>query len=340
MNKLLKPIAFVAIMLPLAFALACGGDDEPDDPTGGNGGSNQPSKPAWDITSFVVPLADPYIYVDHNEKKYYIYGTNADNGIKCYSSDDLEHWRSEGLALNMKDSYGSKWFWAPEVYYVEKLKKYVMTYSAEERVCFAFGDSPKGPFVMDPKTPMMPNEGNIDSSIFWDEDGKPYLYFVRWSDQAKGNTIYVAELNDDYKSINMETIKECVHADYNTWETVMPRVTEGPSVFKHDGKYYLLYSANGYTSPDYAVGYATADKPTGPWTKYSGNPVLRRYGALVGCGHGAPFIDLDGKWHYVFHAHKSSTEVHPRNSFIVDMYFKDGGVVALEGKLINPMIVK
>ena len=128
MNKLLKPIAFVAIMLPLAFALACGGDDEPDDPTGGNGGSNQPSKPAWDITSFVLPLADPYIYVDHNEKKYYIYGTNADNGIKCYSSDDLEHWRSEGLALNMKDSYGSKWFWAPEVYYVEKLKKYVIEY--------------------------------------------------------------------------------------------------------------------------------------------------------------------------------------------------------------------
>lgn len=58
--------------------------------------------------------------------------------------------------------------------------------------------------------------------------------------------------------------------------------------------YYLIYSANHYESKDYAVGYATASSPKGPWTKYSGNPILRRDKeaaksvGLVGTGHGAP----------------------------------------------------
>ena len=34
-------------------------------------------------------------------------------------------------------------------------------------------------------------------------------------------------------------------------------------MWKHDGRYYLFYSGNAYMSPDYAVGYAVADKVTG-----------------------------------------------------------------------------
>ena len=45
---------------------------------------------------------------------------------------------------------------------------------------------------------------------------------------------------------------------------------------KKGDTYYLIYSANHYESKDYAVGYATASSPKGPWTKYSGNPILRR----------------------------------------------------------------
>lgn len=72
--------------------------------------------------------------------------------------------------------------------------------------------------------------------------------------------------------------------------------------------------------------------------KYEGNPVLHKCDGLVGVGHGAPFVDMKGKMRYVFHAHKSESEIHPRNSFVVDMFVKDS-IVSLGGNIVRPMVV-
>ena len=170
--------------------------------------------------------------------------------------------------------------------------------------------------------------------VFFDEDGKAYLYFVRFND---GNVIWCAELKENLKEIKEETLTQCFKAE-EPWELVLPKVVEGPSVFKQNGVYYLIYSANGYTSQDYAVGFATSDSPFGPWKKYEGNPVLHKCDGLVGVGHGAPFVDMEGKMRYVFHAHKSESEIHPRNSFVVDMFVKDS-IVSLGGNIVRPMVV-
>ena len=238
------------------------------------------------------------------------------------------------MALSEKDSYGDHNFWAPEVYYVEKEKKFYIFYSAEEHICVATSDSPYGPFVQDEQKPIR-EEGSIDTSVFFDDDGKAYLYFVRFND---GNVIWVAELNDDLKSIKEETLTQCFAAE-EPWELILPKVVEGPSVIKLDGTYYLMYSGNGYTSQDYAVGYATSDSPFGPWKKYENNPILHKYKGLMGVGHGAPFVDKEGKMRYVFHAHKSNTEIHPRDAYFVDMSV-DNGVITLDGNLIRPRVVK
>lgn len=284
------------------------------------------------VLSTTVPLADPYILV--HDGLYYIYGTNVGTGFDVYYSKDLEFWeRASALSLSNTNSYGESMFWAPEVYYVEKEKKFYMFYSTEEHICVAMSDSPLGPFKQDEYKPIR-EEKSIDTSVFFDEDGKAYLYFVRFND---GNVIWCAELKENLKEIKEETLTQCFKAD-EPWELILPKVVEGPSVFKQNGVYYLVYSANGYTSQDYAVGFATSNSPFGPWKKYEGNPILHNYGGLFGVGHGAPFIDKDGKMRYVFHAHKSETEIHPRNSYVVDMSLKDG-VVSLGGNLIRPMVV-
>lgn len=284
------------------------------------------------VLSKTVPLADPYILL--HDSLYYIYGTNVGTGFDVYYSKDLEHWVcASALSLSHANSYGESMFWAPEVYYVEKDKKFYMFYSTEEHICVATADSPLGPFKQDEYKPIR-EEKSIDTSVFFDEDGKAYLYFVRFND---GNVIWCAELKENLKEIKEETLTQCFKAE-EPWELILPKVVEGPSVFKQNGVYYLVYSANGYTSQDYAVGFATSDSPFGPWKKYEGNPILHNYEELVGVGHGAPFIDKDGKMRYVFHAHKSKTEIHPRNSYIVDMSLKDG-VVSLGGNLIRPMAV-
>ena len=140
------------------------------------------------------------------------------------------------------------------------------------------------------------------------------------------------------KSIKEETLTQCFAAE-EPWELILPKVVEGPSVIKQGDTYYLMYSANGYTSQDYAVGYATSKSPFGPWKKYEKNPILHNYKGLVGVGHGAPFIDKEGKMRYVFHAHKSTTEIHPRDAYVVDMSLENG-VITLDGNLVRPRVVK
>ena len=51
------------------------------------------------------------------------------------------------------------------------------------------------------------------------------------------------------------------------------RCNEGAFVVKHDGRYYMTYSANHTGFPHYGIGYATADTPLGPWVKAEENPI-------------------------------------------------------------------
>jgi beta-xylosidase len=262
-----------------------------------------------------ISLGDPFIML--YEDQYYAYGTQAEDGIVVYTSDDLEVWeKAPALALHKDNSYGEKWFWAPEVYYVNG--KFYMYYSAEEHMCVATSDSPLGPFVQDVQQPMLPGEKTIDNTLFIDDDGTPYLFFDRFND---GLNIWVAELEDDLKTIRKETLHPCIHVSQE-WEEVWPRVNEGAFVIKHNGIYYMTYSANSYESQFYGVGCATATDIMGEWTKYPDNPLLQKPGNLVGVGHSALFKDKNGDLRIVFHAHHDDKNIHPRKMHIGKVEFR------------------
>jgi beta-xylosidase len=294
--------------------------------------------PESDTKGTKVPFGDPFIMLWQN--KYYAYGTLSPDGIAVFVSDDLLTWSSptgliDGLVLNKKDVWAERWFWAPEVYYVNG--KFYMYFSADEHICVATSDSPLGPFVQEIQKPMIEGEKCIDNSMFIDDNGKPYLFFDRFND---GLNIWVAELEDNLTEIKPETMHNCIHVS-QTWEEVWPRVNEGSFVIKHNNIYYMTYSANSYESPFYGVGMATAEKITGPWTKYEKNPILQKPGNLVGVGHSALFTDKEGKLRIVFHAHNSTTKIHPRNMYINTVTFenKDGKeVMVIDKNYITPVI--
>ena len=271
-----------------------------------------------------VPFGDPFILLW--EGKYYAYGTNARDGIAVYVSDDLLTWRvpagmPNGLALNKSDVWADRSFWAPEVSF--KNGKFYMYYSADEHICVAVSDSPLGPFKQKIQKPMIEGEKCIDNSLFIDDNGKPYLFFDRFND---GLNIWVAELEDNLLNIRPETMHKCINVS-QPWEEVWPRVNEGAFVMKKDGVYYMTYSANSYESPFYGIGVATATNINGPWVKYPHNPVFQKPGELVGIGHSALFTDKEGKLRIVFHAHNSTTKIHPRHMYISTVRF-----VNIEGK--------
>ena len=182
---------------------------------------------------------------------------------------------------------------------------------------------------------LLGDEKCIDSSVFFDDDGKAWLFFVRFND---GNCIWRCLLADDYITPIAGTLKKCF-AVSQPWELKMGRVAEGPNVVKHDQKYFLTYSGNDYRSQDYAVGYATTtDITNGKWRKSSANPILCRRDELVGTGHHSLFTDKEGILRIVFHAHNSTEQVHHRLMYIGTMKFEGTQLIMTDDPIIRPTL--
>lgn len=262
-----------------------------------------------------VTLADPTIYVENGT--YYAYGTwgpDSSIGIPVYTSTDMQVWTSAAkLALTPGDAFGTKGFWAPQIF--KHGGRYYMFYTANENIAYATADTPEGPFTGGAR--IESDVRQIDPFVFFDIDGTPYLYHVRLQN---GNRIFVARMSDDLTSIDKSTLRECISAAPGSWEdtrSVKWTVTEGPTVIRRDDTYYMFYSANDFRNPDYCVGIATASSPFGPWTK-SSEPIIHRSGfGLNGTGHGDLFADNDGSLWYVFHTHFDNNKVVPRQTAVV-----------------------
>lgn len=110
-------------------------------------------------------------------------------------------------------------------------------------------------------------ENRIDPQVFCDEDGRLYLYMVKFTD---GNTIWARPMNSDF-SFAGDAVQQ-FSSQPETWETMDNRVAEGPFVIKYRGRYYMMYNAN-HTAPEYGnyrLGVCEAASPMGfgPGGKY------------------------------------------------------------------------
>ena len=170
-------------------------------------------------------------------------------------------------------------------------------------------DNPLGPFVSIGDWKNTPDveggwNGAFDVDIFIDEDNKPYLYYP-----GRGvSGIYVVALDPEDLSkfagpvrhlfgFNNEHIWER-YGEMNEYPDVA--WVEGPWMQKHDGIYYLQYSASGTQWKTYAEGYYTAKSPMGPFTYAPNNPLLRKTEGLVtGPAHGSMVEGPDGNlWQF------------------------------------------
>lgn len=292
--------------------------------------------------SYINPVfdkcADPDIL--YHNGTYYLYCTTptqeGNSGIKVYTSTDLVHWTDQGFAFFKGDGWGDSNFWAPDI--IERDGVFYMYYAADEHLCVATSESPLGPFKQDIYEPMHEYIKEIDAHAFYDEaSDKYYLYFVRFT---AGNVIWGAELNDDMKSIKEETLTQISRANQG-WDEDMMRVNEGPYMLVRDGKYYMTYSGSHFESVNYGAGYAVADSPLGPFTKYENNPIIQSNSLVHGAGHHCVAASPDGKELFmVYHCHHSLFATDPRRLCIDRMQFTedaDGNIVLeVNGPTVTP----
>ncbi len=243
-------------------------------------------------------LADPSVI--RHENRYYLYGTgqvDGDNGYRVYTSTDLVRWKRGPVVFRP----GERHVWAPDVWRDPSTGRFYLYYTASTTVGVASADGPLGPFTG--KRTLV--EKAIDAHLFRDDDGRLYLYYVKFP----GFRITVRPMASPTRFGGEPAVLLEPTSD---WEVRNGRVTEGPWMIKRDDTYYLLYSGSGANTPDYAVGYATARSPRGPFTRAPHNPILHRSEGVYGPGHGCALRDAAGAWWFVYHQKDSDRKAWDR----------------------------
>jgi beta-xylosidase len=144
---------------------------------------------------------------------------------------------------------------------------------------------------------------NIDPAPFVDHDGRAYLYFETGRNAAGqiAATISVFRLAADL--VHATGSRRALITGTQAWEQRGPdKIVEGPWLHRRGSFYYLFYSGGDFVT-DYAMGYAVATSPLGPFTKSSANPILKGNAAVVGPGGGSVVPGpLTGSDQMIYHA--------------------------------------
>ncbi len=326
-------MSLLRILLPaiLIASAATVHADKPDTRTG------NPISPNW--------YADPegIIYGD----TYWIYPTwsrpyEEQTFLDCFSSKDLVNWT---LHKSIIDTTEVKWarkaMWAPAV--ISKDGRYYLFFSANDvhqgemgGIGVAVADRPEGPYKDILGKPLINGIINgaqpIDQFVFRDDDGTYYMYYGGWGH------CNMVKLNDSLTGIES-------FDDGTYFKEVTPeKYVEGPFMFKRNGKYYFMWSEGGWTGPDYAVAYAIADSPFGPFIRES--KILQSDPEIgTGAGHHS-VLHPDGENYYiVYHRHPlGSTDGNCRVTCIDRMEFDADGRIrpvkmTVEGVEAHPIQV-
>ena len=293
-------------------------------------------------TAKIVRGADPTVL--YHDGLYYMYATSIGTGFKVWTSKDLSSWSERGIALQADGKWNKTMHWAPCV--VERNGVFYMFFTAchDESVYgkssalwmgVATATDPLGPFKLVGDEPFLKCEQDlVDPFVFFDDDGSIYLYF-NYDRRGIGGSldIVAARLTPDLKLASTEFTT--VLSPSEPWELQQGRIVEGAVMLKHNGLYYLMYSCNSYTRPEYAVGYATAESPLGPFTKYENNPVLTSDGSrMVGTGHHDVVASPDGTELFcVYHSLTDPTDYKIAGRMINcdRLSFSEDGVLRING---------
>lgn len=215
-------------------------------------------------------------------------------GVPIFHSKDLVNWTQIGHVLtresqvNLLNRNSSEGIYAPVLRYHEGLFYMITTDVYGISNFYVTATDPAGPW----SDPIIIPYGNIDPSLFFDEDGKVYV-----STQAGfGDTSHVIQYEIDPATGKALTEPVVVfEGDEGPW-------VEGPHLYKINGVYYMM-TASGGTGPMHREIIGRSNNPYGPFEMLE-HPILTHNAIkdhpIQYTGHVELLDDVDGNWWALF----------------------------------------
>lgn len=243
-------------------------------------------------------MADPDVM--YHDGTWYLYGSMN----RCYYSTDLLHWESKRITPYRYDASGQtkngNLLTPHEISLYENYvaltavcvngRFYIVRSSTN---CIYVSDSPFGPF--EKAGNFIKPDGSelwVDDPALFEDDGRLYLFFGCGIQTG----IQGAELNHEKPwELLCEPVRLVEFCSETGWQRNGARYQqtdvgwiEGCDVFKHNGRYYLTYAANGTCYDTYNLGvYYSDESPLSGYKPQKNGPFCeKRMGICRGAGHG------------------------------------------------------
>lgn len=247
-----------------------------------------------------IYTADPAPLV-YNNRMYIFTGHDSDGSTSynmwdwhIYSSVDMANWQHHGVGMSLSSfTWARDRAWAGQA--IERNGRfywYVPVRRSNGRMAIGVATSSNitGPYVDAIGAPSLEN-GEIDPTVFIDDDGQAYLYW--------GNpNLWYVKLNEDMVSYSGSLTQVPLTAEgFGVRTGVAGRPTqfeEAPWLYKRNGIYYMIYAAA--CCPE-NIQYSTGPSATGPWT-YRG--LLQPAEGTSSTNH-VGIVDYKGVSYYVYH---------------------------------------
>ncbi|PXW93144.1 alpha-N-arabinofuranosidase [Streptohalobacillus salinus] len=243
-------------------------------------------------------------------------------GVPIFHSKNLKDWKRIGYCisresqLSLKDAERSAGIYAPTLRHHDGVFYMITTDVNGIGNFYVKTTDPSGEW----SDPIRLPYGNIDPSLFFDDDGKVYVT----AQEGEAYQSHIIQYEIDIET--GKALTKPVHVfdgDGGPW-------LEGPHLYKIDGR-YLMMCASGGTDVDHREIIGTGTNPYGPFHCYPDEILTHRdqpHHPIQALGHADLVEDHFGDWWMVCLATRPNglNTVLGRETYLVPVTFNDDGI--------------
>ena len=292
------------------------------------------------------------------EGKYYWFGEHRPDegfstkvGVNCYSSDDLCHWKYEGVALAVSDKSGDDIevgciMERPKVIYNARTKKFVMWFHLElkgkgyeaARAALAVSDTPAGPYRYVGSGRVNPgiypeNMTDEERATEWNMDEYKEWWTPRWREAVNKGLFVKRDLAGGQMSRDMTLFVDDdgkAYHIYSSEENLTLQIAELTDDYQgHTGRYIRIFPGGHNEAP--AIRMFSATSIWGPWTQHP-SPMVGP-DAEKTFGGQSTFVLPVGEGQYIFMADVWKPKSLMYSAYIwLPIRFNEAGMPVIEWK--------